>query len=278
MDWLKMFEALAPILSQSAQNRAEGKILEGNLAQNQNQNATSRYQALVNASRLQNIEQPAANMSQAGRGALMSTWQPMSITPGSVPAGSRTSGAVMPSISGGPSITPEMRQTGDSVMKQALQRQLGGNQINTSLFPSDEQLGLNALPKQGVLDSILQYGSMGTSILGGLSKLGLLGSGGGGVSAIGANGVPVGGTVLAPETMPAGGSGASFLDKLKFFGGGGADGGPSRSPYFDMLMKQQLNDFGLGPDSSANELALNPDAYPSRRDFSKAQRSTRRAR
>ena len=150
-DIFKIMQAISPVLSNAAGGAATGKIAEANAAAQQNAGATSRYQALVNANRLQNVEQPAANLSQAGRGSLMSTWQPMNITPASVPYGSQTNGAVMPTNSGGPSITPEMRQTGDSVAKAAMARQLGGNKLDTSTFPSDEALGMNAMPTSSVL-------------------------------------------------------------------------------------------------------------------------------
>lgn len=248
MDWLGLFSALAPILSNASQNRAAGKIDEATLAQQQNQAATSRYQAMVNAGRLKDIEQPAANLSQVGKGSLMSTWKPMSITPASVPYGSNTNGAVMPTITGGPSITPEMRTTGASVARTAMARQLGGNKLDTTLFPSDSDLGLNALPKTSWLDSLLGGASTATSILGGLKQAGLLGGKSSGVSAIGANGIPQGGTTIPPETLPTTGNSGLFP-----VGGGGASGGVGGNAgwmadeFIKMLMRQGIFAGGGSP-------------------------------
>lgn len=243
-DMFKLMEAFSPVLSNAAGGAASGKIAEQNAAALQNQNATSRYQAMVNANRLQNIEQPSANMNQASRGALMSTWQPMSITPASVPYGSQTNGAVMPKITGGPTITPEMRQTGEAAMKAALARLLAGNPINTSMFPSDSELGLNPLPQESTLDKILKWSSTGSSLLGALGK-GSTASGGG-ASAIGPDGIPLGGTKLPAETLGNYANTASNTDKIVPIGGGGGGGGANaRSPYADYVMKHQLADLGL---------------------------------
>jgi hypothetical protein len=253
-DMFNLLQNISPVVSGAADQRAQGKALEANLAQQQNNNATSRYQAMVNANRLQNIEQPSANMSQAGKGALMSTWQPMSITPASVPYGQNTNGALLPKITGGPSMTPEMRQTGDSAMKAALQRQLAGNPINTSMFPSDSELGLNGLPKESTLDKILGYGSTATSILGLLGKAGVFGGTGAGAG----TGITVGGGAGGTPMLGPGGvatptvsaTDVPWWQKIPLGGGGPGGGTSERTPYADMLMKNQLNEFGMGPDSS----------------------------
>jgi len=198
-NWADVLTKAGILLGNAAGQRATGLGIEGNLQNAQNNSATSRYQALVNASRLKNVEQPNANMSQAGAGSLMSTWQPVSVGSTSVPYGTNTNGPVRNTISGGPSITPEMRGVGDSVAKSALSRQLGGNTMDTSLFPSDSALGLGEMPESSWLDKILGYGSLaasGASLIPGL----------GGAPAAPAAAVPNMSTG-APAQIPSGGAG-----------------------------------------------------------------------
>jgi hypothetical protein len=218
----ELAQMLAPIFSNAAGGAAQGKVAEQNAAATQNQNATSRYQALVNASRLQNIEQPSANMSQAGRGALMSTWKPMTVTPASVPYGSQTNGAVKPTIGGGPTITPEMRDTGDQVMRSALQRQISGNPVDASSFPSDSALGLNPLPTESATDKILKYGSMATSLLGAAGKTGLLGGKAAGAAAPYPVGSAANGGVLMSDGTVAPAAAPSASGGLPIGAGSGA--------------------------------------------------------
>lgn len=174
--WLEFFNTVSPILSGAARGSAEGLVNEANLIGQQNQGATSRYQAMVNAGRLQNIEQPQANMDQATRGTMLSTWKPVSVGSSSVPYGQNTSGPVRPTITGGPSMTPELQQFGGQVAKDAMARQLGGN-VNSSTFPSDSQLGMTPMPEASRLDKILGYAATGSSILGAAGKAGLFGGG-----------------------------------------------------------------------------------------------------
>ena len=162
-NWADLLTKAGIVLGNAAGQRATGLGLEGQLQNAQNNSATSRYQALVNASRLKNVEQPSANLSQAGQGSLMSTWQPVSVGSTPVPYGTNTNGPVRNTISGGPSITPEMRGTGDSVAKAAMARQLAGNTMDTSLFPSDSALGLGEMPQSSWLDKLLGYGSLATT-------------------------------------------------------------------------------------------------------------------
>ena len=235
-----LLNLLAQIGSSAAAGRAQGKETEANLAQNQNNNATSRYQAIVNANRLQNIDQPSANMSQAGQGALMSTWKPMSVTPASVPYGSNTNGAVKPTITGGPSITPEMRQTGEAAMKAALQRQLAGNPIS-STFPSDESLGLNALPKQSLLDSILGYGSMGAGLLAEAGKAGAFG-GSTASTATAAPAASMGSPGMGSATQGVAPSGSGAFMPI----GGGSPGQRQPGNLLDYLREMQNQTGGYG--------------------------------
>jgi len=208
-EFFQMMQDLSQVLGGSAAGRANGLVNEANLTNQQNQGATSRYQALVNSNRLQNIEMPNSNLDQGTRGSVLSTWQPVSVGQTSVPYGSHTNGPVRPTITGGPSITPELRQLGGQVTKDALSRQMAGNPINTSTFPSDDALGMNAMPKSGVMDKLLGYGGMATSILGTLGKTGLLG-GGGATSAIPASF----GTATPPagggSSIPIGGGSSNF--------------------------------------------------------------------
>lgn len=261
--WLDLFKNLSPILSGYSAGAANGLVNEANLTAQQNQGATSRYQALVNAGRLQNIEQPSANLDQGTRGSVLSSWQPVKVGSTSVPYGSNTNGPVRPSITGGPSVTPELRQLGSQVTSDALARQKAGNPASTDAFPSDEDLGMTAMPKASLLDKIIGYAGTGAGILGaipgigGAAKAGAALAPGAGVSAIGPNGIPLGGTQLPIETMPAE---PSFLEKIFAFGGGGGAGGSNeRSMLQDMAMRQQLNDFGIGPDAGFLNTPSNPD-------------------
>jgi hypothetical protein len=227
---------------------------ESSLTALQNSGATSRYQAMVNAGRLQNIEQPQANLDQATQGTMLSTWKPYSVTPASVPYGQNTNGAVKPTVTGGPSMTPELQQMGGQVAKDAMARQLGGN-VNTSTFPSDAQLGMTPMPEASMLDKILGYAATGTSLLGAAGKMGMLGGGAAApAGAAGSTAVPATmgtSTIPGAATQAPAASGTSVLDALQSFGGGSPGSGPAaRSSYSDMLLKQQLRDFGIGQDAT----------------------------
>lgn len=254
MGILNILQALGPILSNMAAQRAAGKATEAGLTQQQNQGATSRYQALVNAGRLQNIEQPAANLQQATRGSALSSWKPVSVGATSVPYGQNVSGPIKPTITGGPSMTPELQQLGSQVTRDALSRQLGGNKLDTGTFPSDADLGLGALPESGVLDKILGVGSTAASLLGALAKpaAGAI-PGGTAAGAVGSATAPLASTpisgyaalpgaagavpsVIAPlvsspisgvASMPAANPGnMTFLQKLTSIFGGSGTGSP----------------------------------------------------
>lgn len=240
--WLEFFNTVSPILSGAAGRSAEGLIHEANLIGQQNQGATSRYQAMVNAGRLQNIEQPEANMDQATRGTMLSTWKPVSVGSSSVPYGQNTSGPVRPTISGGPSMTPELQQFGGQVAKDAMARQLGGN-VNTSTFPSDAQLGMTPMPEASWLDRIMGYASTGSSILGAAGKAGMFGgkvAPAAGPASYGTPGMGTG-TQVAPGAAT---QNVPWWEKIAFGGGGPGVGANQYDPYADMLKKQQLTDFG----------------------------------
>lgn len=163
--WLiPVLTALASTLGGAAAGRAGGRVAEASAQNAQDQAANSRYNTMLNAYQMQNQTQPMSNLQQAGAGSLMSTWKPMQIQSGSIPAGGTTTGPVRSTITGGPSITDAMRATGASVAGNAMQRQLGGNQI-TNALPGQSSLGLTQLPKSGILDSLLQYGGLSSSLL-----------------------------------------------------------------------------------------------------------------
>ena len=250
--WLDFFSNISPVLSGAAQGSANGLISEANLTNQQNQGATSRYQALVNANRLQNIEQPQANLNQATQGTMLSTWKPVSVGATSVPYGQNTNGPVKPTITGGPSMTPQLQGLGAQVSKDAMSRQLAGNPVNTSTFPSDSQLGMTPMPEASWVDKLLGYGSTATSILGALGKSGLIGGGAAAPAGGAGAGITVGGGAGGTPMLGPGGSAAptastdpSILDWIKIGGGGGAGGAKPDDPYQDMLNKQLLNDFGV---------------------------------
>lgn len=277
-EFYEFMKMISPILSGAASGSAQGLVNEANLTNQQNQGATSRYQAMVNAGRLQNIEQPTANLNQATQGTMLSTWKPYSVTPASVPYGQNTNGAVKPTITGGPSMTPELQQMGGQVAKDAMARQLGGN-VNTSTFPSDAQLGMTPMPEASWLDKILGYAATGTSLLGAAGKAGLLG--GGSAAPAGGAGVAGAGTAInagagaTPMLGPGGVATPTVAADVPWYakiplGGGGPSGGVTeRSPYADMLLKNQLNDFGMGPDSSRDTVIPEPinrqKRWPTRR-------------
>lgn len=155
--------AIASVLGSAAKGRSEGKQAEAQATTSQDQAANSRYNTMLNAYQMQNQTQPMSNLRQAGAGSLMSTWQPVKVTAGQVPSRGTVTGPVRGSITGGPSITDAMRATGASVAGNAMQRQLGGNQI-TNPLPSQSSLGLTQLPQSNLLDTLLQYGGLGTSL------------------------------------------------------------------------------------------------------------------
>jgi len=223
MGFLNTIGSIGQILAQMAAARAEGKTTEATLAAQQNQGATSRYQALVNAGRLQNIEQPAANLSQAKEGSRVSTWQPVKVTSGSVPYGTNTNGPVRGSIAGGSTMTPELRQLGAQVTRDALARQMGGNALDTSTFPSDSELGLNALPTSSWLDKLLGGASAGASIAGAFAK-----PTAGAVAGAGGPGITAGSTTFTP-----GAAGASSNIPMPGFG----QGNPSTSAGWYSLLE-----------------------------------------
>jgi len=205
-NWADLLTKAGIVLGNAAGQRATGLGLEGQLQNAQNNSATSRYQALVNASRLKNVEQPSANLSQAGQGSLMSTWQPVSVGSTPVPYGTNTNGPVRNTISGGPSITPEMRGTGDSVAKAAMARQLAGNTMDTSLFPSDSALGLGEMPQSSWLDKLLGYGSLATT---GASLIPGLGG-------APAETLPGASSITPGASTPGGAGGGGMSDVAKF--------------------------------------------------------------
>jgi hypothetical protein len=155
--------AIASVLGSAAKGRSEGKQAEAQATISRDQAANSRYNTMLNAYQMQNQTQPMSNLRQAGAGSLMSTWQPVKTIAGQVPSRGTVTGPVRSTITGGPSITDAMRATGASVAGNAMQRQLGGNQI-TNPLPSQSGLGLTQLPKSGLLDSLLSYGGLGASL------------------------------------------------------------------------------------------------------------------
>ena len=168
--WLiPVLTALASTLGSAAKGRADGKALESQATTSQDQAANSRYNTMLNAYQMQNQSQPMSNLQQAGAGSLMSTWKPMQIQSGSIPSGGTTNGPVRSTITGGPSITDAMRTTGASVAGNAMQRQLGGNQI-TNPLPGQSSLGLTQLPQSNLLDTLLQYGGLGSSLAGAIAQ------------------------------------------------------------------------------------------------------------
>lgn len=157
--------AIASVLGSAAKGRSEGKQAEAQATISRDQAANSRYNTMLNAYQMQNQTQPMSNLRQAGAGSLMSTWQPVKTIAGQVPSRGTVTGPVRSTITGGPSITDAMRATGASVAGNAMQRQLGGNQI-TNPLPSQSSLGLTRLPQSNLLDTLLQYGGLGGSLLG----------------------------------------------------------------------------------------------------------------
>lgn len=252
MGILNILQALGPILSNMAAQRAAGKATEAGLTQQQNQGATSRYQALVNAGRLQNIEQPAANLQQATRGSVLSSWKPVSVGATSVPYGQNVSGPIKPTITGGPSMTPELQQLGSQVTRDALSRQLGGNKLDTGTFPSDADLGLGALPESGVLDKILGVGSTAASLLGALAKPaagaipGGTAAGAAGAATAPLASTPISGVATAPGGVP-----------MVPLGGGGQSGLRSANPgsIMDIFREMQNQTGGSGMYRADNPFA-----------------------
>ena len=243
--FLSLLKTLGPILGLASAGRAAGKTTEANLAQGQNQDATSRYQALVNAGRLQNIEQPSANMDQATRGSVLSTWKPYTYTSGSVPYGSKTSGPIRGSSAGGPTMTPELQQLGAQVTRDALARQLAGNTLDTSTFPSDSELGLNALPTSSWLDKLLGGASAGASIAGAFAK-----PTAGAVAGAGGPGITAGSTTFTP-----GAAGASSKIPMPGFG----QGNPSTSAgWYSLLQILKRMQQGQGGDQYRSDNPFAP--------------------
>lgn len=226
---------LAAILAQLSQGRAEGQIAQGNIDARNDQNATSRFQAMVNANRLQNIEQPSANASQVQRGTVMNTFQPVSI---SHPR------ANIPTISGGPQMTPEMRNMGSELVNSALKRQMGGNQIDTSMFPED--MGTGGSGGGSFLDTLLAGATPAAGILGLLKNAGI-GGGGASAGATAANNPWTAGATPWGEPTPPPGSAPS----PSFGGGSGSPGGPTGMQ--DLASRSQLNEFGIGPNDYMND-------------------------
>ena len=176
MDPLTMMavaSALSSVIGQASKSRAEGRVAEANAQNAQDQAANSRYNTMLNAYQMQNQTQPMSNLDQVRAGSRMATWQPVKVTSPSIPYGTKVSGPIRPTITGGGSVTDAMRATGASVAGNAMQRQLGGNQI-TNPLPAQSSLGLTQLPKSNLLDTLLQYGGLGSSmaasILGGLQR------------------------------------------------------------------------------------------------------------
>jgi hypothetical protein len=245
MDWT----ALAQLFTGLANGRMNGKILESNAASQQNSDATSRYQALVNANRLQNVEMPDANASQVQRGTLMSTWKPMSIT---APAGVN-----IPTISGGPSMTPEFQQMGSELVNSALKRQLGGNKLDMTTFPSNESLGLDGGSEgSNWLDKLISGGGTAASLIaalrGGASSLGGGATAATATNSIYGSGLPGAGMEgltdpISTAPMPWETGGADTASKIKLPGFGGGTPGASVNGLQSWMNEMQLNGVGLGP-------------------------------
>jgi hypothetical protein len=252
MDWT----ALATLLSKIAESRAAGQVQQGNLDAQNNQTATSRYQALVNAGRLSGIEQPAANARQTQIGSLMSSFQPVSVT---------HPRATIPTITGGPQMTPEMRQMGSELTRSALLRQMGGNQLNTGTFPSDSDLGMTGTKPNGTLDTLIggapTVASILSLLLGKKPAAGAAGAGGL------VSGAPTT-ELLAPQTP---GTGLSV-------GGGGSTGAGSAGPgvpgFKNLMNLSTLGSFGLGP-TDRNDPYIE-DTNASRQDQARNRRLQRR--
>lgn len=249
--WLN---ALATLLGKTAESRAQGQATQAGIDAQNNQGATSRYQALVNANRLQGIEQPQANTNQAIQGTKLSTWQPVSVT---------HPRANIPTITGGPQMTDELRQYGSDLTKSAILRQMGGNKIDTSTFPSDEELGMKSTKSNGTLDSILGYGSTAAGILGTILPK-LTGGAAAGAGAAGTSGVLPSTAISAPgySTLPGGAAttptSASSGLRIPIGGGSGNAGASGLTAHGNMAGLErmatiaQLQAFGLGPDPDPN--------------------------
>ncbi len=253
-DWT----ALATLLSNMASSRAQGQVQQSQLDAQNNAGATSRYQAMVNANRLQNIEQPMANANQARLGNLLSSFQPVSV---SHPR------ANIPTVSGGPQMTPELRQMGTALANSALQRQMSGNPIDTSTFPSDEELGLtNNTKGGGFLDTLLGVGSTAAgigSLIAPLLKTGTTTAGvlpSTGISAPGYSTLPGG-------AAGKGGSGVGV-------GGGGVSTGQQSGPQGlqNMATLYQLGNFGLAPSQYNDQTVEDSDRWMARLNARKQRR------
>lgn len=168
--WLiPVLTALASTLGGAAAGRSSGRAAEAQAQTSQDQAANSRYNTMLNAYQMQNQTQPMSNLDQVRAGSRMATWQPVKVTNPSIPYDTKVSGPIRPSITGGGSVTDAMRATGASVAGNAMQRQLGGNQI-TNPLPSQSSLGLTQLPQSNLLDTLLQYGGLGTSLAGAIAQ------------------------------------------------------------------------------------------------------------
>jgi hypothetical protein len=254
---------LAQLLSQMAASRASGQATQASIDAQNNANATSRYQAIVNAARLRNIEQPEANARQMARGSLWSSWQPVTLT---------HPRATLVNVGGGPSVTQGMRDMGQSLMSSSLSRQQGGNPIDTSIFPSDASLGLTGSGSGGGswIDSLLGAGTIGSAAYGLLRNAGIVGgpaaattgtAGGAGAGMVSPHAATMANSIQGWDS-----AGDYMLNRNPHYGadsydpvslGGGGSRGSSRSPYQDLLMRQQLNDFGIGPDSYTGDVGTN---------------------
>ena len=177
-----VLSSLSTVMGGAAGSRAQGQTTEANLGVQQDQSATNRYQALVDAamrrSQMQNVTQPDANMSQARAANNILTSTPVQISRPSLPYGTNTSGPIIPTITGGTSIGSNYRDTAQSVSDAALARQTGGNQIpgfpmgtGGSAMPSYDSMGITPLPKESALDKILGYGSLAGGIGGPLAGI-----------------------------------------------------------------------------------------------------------
>jgi hypothetical protein len=193
---------------------------------------------LVNANRLQNVEMPQANTDQAIQGTKLSTWQPVSV---SHPR------ATISHIQGGPQMTDELRGYGSDLTKSAILRQMGGNELDTSTFPTDESLGLKSTKSNGTLDALLGYGSTAAGLLSALGIGGGTGAGAGAGAAAGAA-WPGSGTQMTSLTAPTttastGSSGTGMLSSL--FGGGTSTGLGGNAAWLAEELKKALMGQGM---------------------------------
>jgi hypothetical protein len=255
---------LAQLLSGLSKSNAEAEKLQAEIDAQNNAGATSRYQALVNANRLAGIEQPAANLAQATRGSMLSTFQPVSV---SHPR------ANIPTITGGATITPELRQLASQVTKDALQRQMSGNPIDTSSFPTDAELGLTdntkgggwlgkllgiATPAVGIM-SILKPGTAAASAAAGAT--------GAGSSLLPSTPISAPGYGTLPGTTTPTSPGVGF-------GGGGISTGNSGGPQGlqNMATLYQLGNVGLAPTQYNDAVPEDQDRWMARLNARKQRR------